>query len=345
MSIWTTIKEWCVKPATSQTVQWIDAGHVKPAFSEVPIKAEETYLRISVVEMVLSRSRDWFKDYQPTVQALTRLKFGNQTIELPSIAAADSSKYAPDHSVLSNFTLLSLVPFRGGSVELAAALIALPGDDRLANGIKALSNVAGLIGAPLSTALAIAGRVKESVEMLAGSGGLVHLAYQNTLTAQLGANQLRAGYLAVVAADPGFLTGRSLVVENDQLRLWDGALLYPLGQDSLLLRIEILPNRDDMRAFSDLEKLRATALQAFVKDGDEAGDRAFREAAAAIIVHPELINADRRTLITELKTDCDAYRGGAHGAGPGAPIRSWAELAEELPKGNDHAAVSLSEFV
>jgi len=353
MSIWTTISEWYNKAATPQLVGWIPPQHVRPALVEAPCTAEQCYLRISLVQMVLAQSRAWFKDYQPTVQALTRLKFGNHLVELPSIAAADPARFAPGNSVLTNYHLLDLVPFRGGSLELSLALIALPGSDKLANGIKALSNVAGLIAAPLSGVLTFAGKIKESADLLVGSGAEVHLAYHNTLgspPAAAGApapSHLRNGYIAIVCADPRVLGGATLVVDGEQLKLWDGApgsQAQPLlGYDYALLRFEVVASRDDLRAFSDLEKLREEAISAFTKFGDEAGDKAYREALMAIQSHPELINADRRVLAAELKADCDSYRGSAHGMLQ-QPRRSWDEFVGALAPATDHAAFQIAEF-
>lgn len=344
MSIWSTIKQWVNKPSRPLTLRWIEPNNVRPAYEVVSIKADETYIRISLVEMVLAQSRAWFKDIQPTVQALTRCKFADQIVELPRLAAVDGSQYVPDRSVLSNFRLLDLVPFRGNSIELSTALIAVPGDDKLANGIKALSNVASLVSAPLAGAIALADKIRESADFLVGSDAQVHLAYHNTFTAQLGDNQARCGYLAIVGAEPTALGAGVLVVDNGQLRLWENNAPRPVGSDYMLLRFEVLASRDDMRNFSDLEKKRAAAIDAFLKDGDEAGDRAYRVALAAILSHPDLTNADRRVLAAELKTECDALRGGAHGATGMEPL-SWDKFVERLPPGTDHAAVQIEDFL
>ncbi|HWO23988.1 MAG TPA: hypothetical protein VNO30_34835 [Kofleriaceae bacterium] len=345
MSIWSTIKEWCNKPATPCTLRWIEKNNVRPTYEEVPIKADETYIRISLVEMVLGQSRAWFKNIQPAVQALTQCKFADQLVELPSLAAADGGNYAPDRSVLSNYRLLDLVPFRGNSIELTAALLAVPGDDKLANGIKALSNVASLLSAPLAGALALAGKLRESAEVLVGGDDAqVHLAYHNTFTAQPGANQARCGYLAIVGAAPAALGDAVLVVDNDQLRIWANNAPRPVGSDYLLLRFEVLANRDDMRNFSDLATKRAAAIDAFLNHGDEAGDRAYRTALAAILSHPELTNADRRVLAQELKTECDALRGNPNNAIMIEPL-SWEKFVERLPPGTDHAAAQIEEFL
>lgn len=344
MSIWSKIKEWRDNPSRPCTLRWIENTHVRPPHDVVPLKADETYLRIWLVEMVLEQNRRWFQDLQPTVQAATRCRFGDQEIELPSLAAADKGRYVANGSVLSNYRLLDLVPFRGNTIEVSAALLAVPGDDKVANGIKALSNVASLISAPLAGAIALAGKLRESAEFLIGSGTEVQLAYHNTFTAQAGANQARSGYLAMIGVEPAALGAGELVVDNDQLRIWENNAPRPVPGDYILLRFEVLKNRDDLRAFSEIEKKRAAAIEAFLREGDEAGDRALRAALATILSHPELINADRRMLATELKAEVDALRSAGHKESD-MEMLPWAELVERMPKGNDNAAVQMEEFM
>jgi hypothetical protein len=311
----------------------------------VQIKADETYVRISLVEMVLGNSQQWFTALQPTVQALTRCRFGDQVVELPSLAAAEPGHYAPNRSVLSNFRLLDLIPFRGNSIELSAALIAVPGNNALGSAIKALANVASLVSAPLSSALALAGKVRESADVLVvGGGAQVHLAYHNTFTAQPGDSQLRAGYLALIGADPAALGGAVPVVLEGQLRLWANGAVHPVGGDYMLLRFEVLGHRDDLRNFSDIEKGRTAAIAAYLQDGSEAGDRAFRAALATILSHSELTNADRRVLAGELKTECEPLRGRGYEAF-GMEALPWADFVAKLPKGDDQAPVQLEEFL
>jgi hypothetical protein len=352
MSIWTSIIEWCNRPTVPRTLEWVGPDYVRPKADPPPpaATADNCYLRISLVEMFLTDSRRWFRDYQPSVSSLVRLKFGDRTIDIPSIAASSAGTYAAGASVFSNARLCALVPFRGGEVGVEVALLALPGDDRLGNGLKALANVAGLIAAPVSAALAVASKVKESVEMVVGTSAEVHLAYHNTFTADAGAAQLRDGYLVVANVERGSLAGLQLVVENDQLKLWNGQVASSVaGIDYMLLRFQILGSRDDKGAFSDIEKTRDAALTAFISatsDSERAeAERLYRAAIAVITTHPELINADRRALAKELFTECEPYRR----ASPterfaGSPPRSWDRFIDELEPSLDSAPVSLAEF-
>jgi hypothetical protein len=80
----------------------------------------------------------------------------------------------------------------------------------------------------------------------------------------------------VINADPNGFPIASLMVVEDQLHYWDGAAAQRLRDlDYILLRFEGFGHRDDLRAFSDLATLRKAALDAFIKDGDEAGDTAY----------------------------------------------------------------------
>ena len=345
MSIWTTISEWCNTPATPCAVQWIEKENVAPAYGETPAKADETYVRVSVVEMMLARSRAWFRDLQPSVQGLTRCKFGDQSIELPSLAAPDASKF-PDKAVLQNFRLLDLIVFRGNSIEITAALIAIAGDDKLAQGIAALANVASLLSAPISTALVAAGKVKDSIAMLAGDQSGVHLAYHNTFTAEPGASQLRCGYLAIVGAAPDALADAVPVVANDRLWLRTQTGTTPVGFDYLLLRFEVLPTRDDLQNFSDIASQRDQAIASVLHDPPDVADRVYRTALSTILLHRELTNGDRRVLATALKAELDGLRATLGTRSAFEPtVRTWTDVIGSLPSTRDHSPLKLDDFV
>lgn len=351
MSLWASVKEWCTRESLPRLVQRMDPKYVQPRTSDATAEADSSYLRIKMVEMVLAYDRKWFKDQQASVHALVKLRYANYTIDIPSVLAPNPTMYAPGASVFANSTVLPLTPFRGGEIDLEVALIAVPGDDRLAGGIKALSNVASLIGTPLSAALALAGKVKESAELLVGAGSQVHLAYRNTFNATPGATQLRDGYIVVANVQPGAFGQMALVVDNDQLRLWDGIQTRPItGVDYMLLRIEVLPQRDDLASFGDIESHRNGTITAFMtadtaeKKAD--AERSYRTALAAIRVHPELINSDRRRLTKELQVELEPYRSTTEAVRLAPPKRRrWSQFISELPEEIDNQPLSEAEFL
>ena len=352
MSLWSSIREWCVREATPRFVKRIEPAYVQPRTSGAQAVAGNCYLRVKMVQMVLAQDRRWFKDQQASVHSLVKLRYADRdAIEVPNILAANPALYAPGASVFTNSTILPLTPFRGGEVDLEIALVAVPGDDRLANGIKALSNVASLIATPLSGALAVAAKIKESGELLVGAGSQIHLAYRNTFNGDPGAAQLTDGYMAIVNAAAGSFGQLALVVDHDELRLWDNIQARPVhGVDYMLLRIEVLEKRDDLASFKDLEDRFNAAISAFITadagDKKANAERLYREALAAIQVHPELINADRRRLAQQLQSDLAPYRSADS---PAQLLRStrqrWSQFVATLPEESDNRDFFVEEFL
>lgn len=345
MKLWDRIVEFCNKSASPRIATPIPPNRVLPQREQITAVAEECYLRIFIAQMMLAESRSWFRDQQPSIQAKTQLSFGDNKIEIPMIAAADPARFATGNSVLENFRLLDLVPFRGGTLELDVALVALQGDDRLQRGIEALANVATLVAAPIGGALVLAGKVEQSVNTLVADHP-IRLAYHDAFTAQGGARPLQSGFIAIVAAAPADLGNDVLVFDHGKLCRWDGVSQNAaplLGFDYVVLEIAVLANRDDMRAFSDIAQLRKITLDAFGVS-DEAGNKALRTAITTLKLHPELINADRHTLIEELKKDCNDVRAGGLGATPEMK-RSWEELVEQMPAGRDHTPIREADYI
>jgi hypothetical protein len=280
---------------------------------------------------------------QPAVQGLCRLRFADREVEVARVAAPSHQGYADGKAVLQNYALLDLAPFRGGTVEVEAALVAMQGRDHLSAAIDVLAGFAGLVTTPLSLALSISREVKGSADKLFGQSGEVHLAYHNTFSDGAGTNQLRAGYVAIVLATPQQLDAAALSVKDNRLCIGDLPAATPLtGFDYLLLRFEQARARGDMEHFSDLDPLRQNAIDAAL-----AGDAVQLKAADAAFVskvlrHPELIDADRRRLIQKLRKELAEYQTGL-GSIP-KRIAGWRDFVASLPPASDPTPVTFEEF-
>jgi hypothetical protein len=140
--------------------------------------------------------------------------------------------------------------------------------------------------------------------------------------------------------DPAALGTRSLVVDNDRLKIWSGPgseAELVRDVDYMLMRVQVTDARDDIKSFSALEKLRAAMIDAYASSDEVGGDKAYRSTLAAIEVHPELIDADRNRLLTRLTSDRDQLRATkmAITRSPGG-VASWASFAADLPAEADH---------
>lgn len=351
MTIWQRLKSWFTDTSKPRVLQPIAPDRVfvtHPSAipsAAAPLAAGKSYVRIWLVELRLAKSRNWFKDYQPAVHVTTTLQFADKNIELAKIAGPSKEAFVGDRAVLRNYKLLDTVPFRGGTIEIDAALIGVKGEDHLAKAIAAVSGFADLLSGPVSMVLAVADKVKKSADLLFDEDGEIHLAHHNELGGSGGANLLAAGYVAVVGADATVTDWSQLFVRDDEL-WWGGG--NNVGRvtnfDYMLLRVESLATRDDLAAFTDIETLRDQAIAAYSNANTEEGDRVWRQLVATVASHPDLINADRRALLVSLKAEIDEYRKALLAATPPPAAASWTDLTKSVAAVDDHAPLSLADL-
>ncbi len=334
MSIGERLQSWFVKEGQRQVVRWLPDATPNVAV------AERSYVRVWLAEMFLGKSRRWFTDYQPAVHGQSKLTFADRSIELAKVAAPSAELYRNGGASLSNYILLDQVPFRGGTIEIETALVAMRGQDYLELAIGIAADTARLVAPPIGAALELASKVKTVIGRLFDAGGEIHLAYHNTFTAAAGANQLRGGYIAVVLADRKAISADRLAVHDDQLCIDREPLV---GYDHMLLRIEVTDERDDLHNFTDIANLRDAAIQAFVQGDLATGEAYLKFAIVKAVTHPELVNADRRRLAAALRDDTASYRAVARSAAKGAS--TWAELVANLPSARNNAPVTVDEVL
>src|SRR2546428_8691346 len=171
-----------------------------------PMLADQDYLRLWLTEMFLSDDRRWCRNVYPVVHSLVKLTFGGQSLELPYVGGPlniqEINVNNLSRAISLNHQLTTLVPFNGGTVELEAGLLALPGDDVVGGLLKILGDFAGLLIIPqLTAAVQIAQTVASGLEGLANpANGSLHVGLHQTFAAGSGANQLCSGYFAAILA-------------------------------------------------------------------------------------------------------------------------------------------------
>ncbi len=341
MSLWSKVKSWFEKDGVHYIAHAIPTARVDVGYDDTPVAADRGYLRVWLVDMFLASSRTWFQDWQPAVHGRVKLTFADQSVELTRLAAPSADKFRAGKSVLANYVLLDLVPFRGGTVEIEAGLLALKGVDRLGAAIRVVAGFADLVVPPLGKSLEIAGKVKEGITSLFDNADEVHLAAHNTFGGAGGGNQLRAGYLAVVRATDDELVRDELSIQNDKLCRGGKPLT---GFDYMLLRFEIAATRDDFQHFSDISALRAEAIAAYLGGDEPKGDALRASLMAKIVTHPDLINADRRALAKLVREELDELKGGGNAAAP-SQVPAWSALVASIRPTQDHSKVTLTEVL
>lgn len=280
---------------------------------DLPIRPREDYVRLWLTEMFLKKDRAWFSEWHPAVHALTRFQYGDGEVELPYIAGPlklpDMAEANVGRVLHLNHALTPLVPFNGGSLEVAAGLLAMKGRNDIAVLIGALGRFADLLQVPqLSTALDVAAPLASAVEDLLGAtDGALHLGLHQTFVADGGggANGLRAGYVAVVLADEGTLDPSELWVAEDRLRRGPSAAQSrPLdGFTYMLFRIERREERSSWSGLAAIDKPFREAAEAFQAGDPALGRTRMKQAIFAAAGSPDLTWPDRRRVATRLQEE------------------------------------------
>ncbi|NWN22975.1 hypothetical protein GY661_24310, partial [Escherichia coli] len=84
----------------------------------VNAQAEQHYVQLILGEMFLRRSGEWFTKRYPLVYSLIALHYGDQPkLEFANVSGKNRFEIKQadlDHSILRNYPLTPLLPFRGG---------------------------------------------------------------------------------------------------------------------------------------------------------------------------------------------------------------------------------------
>jgi len=305
----------------------IDPDHLTGARAKAnpPLRADESYFRLSISDIWLSHDFEWGSSVHAGVQSLVRIQAGGETKTVPAVAGPQTfdldSRERRGVATRTQF-LTQALPFRGGTIDTQIALLRIPGEDYLKSFMNVLGSFSELVGAPpLSTALKVATKVTDGLSAFAELGqATLHAGLQEAFTAQGTANELRPGYVAVIRTD-----GES-VLAND---LWIGQegdlRTGPRGRDPytqydyMVLHYETSRIRDDWAAIPEIDgPLDAARTQA--KLGKTTKAKQLVDAAIeAVMVSDDLVNEQKDRIVETLREIVRPPRpkskpGGARGA-------------------------------
>jgi len=277
MSFFQTVKRWAEQNSERYIYTRIPPIRTDVEISNMPLKPDESYFRIWLNEMHLANSREWFTEWYPAVQASVNLRFGGE-VPMTYSRIVRAPNEALTRGVLINYPLTELLPYRGGVVEVEAALMAFKGTsgtDYIGSALGLLENFGGLVSVPLGQAVQVAQAVNKGIDdLIAVADGRVHLSlHQALISGSNRSNSLREGFLAVILATPEQLDRTKLSVRENRL-LYDGGLLT--GYDYMLLQIESRSERDDWElSYIDNLMDKIANAYAFGKTGEA---KTFQEA-------------------------------------------------------------------
>lgn len=310
MGLWDNLTGWLSEDQHERVHVAIDPGRVDTSFTATPVAADEHYFRISVAQMFLQKKSTAFQEFYPAVHSVVRCTFAGQSVELPNVA--DPTKLLQQDGkgdwIARNFTLLPLMPFKGGEVRVVAGLYAVKGENRLKEFIGVLGGFAGLLAVPqLSAVLAVAQPLAAGIQALFGGGGGMHLGYQNTFVGKGSStgNVLQEGYIALIRLQSDSSLAKRLFVINGELH--EGAsrdALVPFERaDFMLLRIEVRTERDDWNELTSIASPRQAALSAIAEGMTAKAAALHKQSLVAALQAPEITGADRRRVIDLLNRE------------------------------------------
>jgi hypothetical protein len=292
----------------------IEAARTDTATAIVPMEAGKHYFRLWLAEMYLKDDVKWFQEWYPAVHSLVSFQFGSVKIDVPNIAGSlnlDKVSAANINKVVQmNYQMTTLMPFNGGVVEITAGLLAMKGGNYLNNFIGVMGEFASLLVVPqLSAALAVAAPVANGIQKLIGNAddGALQLGLHQAFSGAGGggANDLKSGYLLVVAAEDHELDRSRLWISGGKLQR--GASLAeskPLtGYTYMLFRVESRTERDDFLALTSIADPFNKAIDAAGQGDAEKGEAFIRAAVVAALQSPDLTRADRNRVARALKDE------------------------------------------
>jgi hypothetical protein len=287
MNIFDWLKNrWQAKSAAYTYVQF---GTNRTDLSEAvaatlkPHKAGENYFRLWLVGMSLADDRKWFTAWQPAVYTLLRFRFGDQEETITHVGGpsqlSESGFKEPAPGVLKNYATTALLPFNGGTVELEAGLLAMPGKNDVTALLGTLSEFSKLLAVPeLSTALNVTDALASGFSHLVGAGDTKPALrlHETFTTTEGGSNILRPGYFAIVDYPADSAESGRLYVKQDRLCIGDSIEQAKVlkGRNYMLFRIESAAERDDWESLSAIRLPFAEAIDllgqsSFERDPDK----------------------------------------------------------------------------
>ncbi len=316
MSLWQDFAEMFRRDSKKYQALFLPEYRVDVTYNGAAIKSGEAYCRIWLVEMRLARDVDWFKQRYPVVHAAIRFNYGGKSVTIPYLAepgylrelGADNL----DQVIQCNYPLTPLFPFNGGLVQLQAGLFSLVTSDPMGKFIKTMGRFSELLPVPeLSSVLKIAEPIYRGIEDLIGAGNSqLELGYQQTFSEKGGgSNDLKAGYFVAILAEENQISGNTLCVVNDSLKVSSSEQVtsfirdnQPLeGYNYMLFRIEKRTAQDweSLQSIKDLVNQAQDAV--FERKYEEVKNNLFPAIKTAIYRSADVAKSDRRIMVLKIK--------------------------------------------
>lgn len=327
--LWSRIREQFAKEAEHLVRVFI------PENGQVPLKPNDSYLRVSISEFFLANVKSWGSERVAVANGSVRLNWTGSrpqtfaTLVRPQVTTA--------RGVCEDYLLTEWLPYRGQPVELEAALYQVPGKNNLLTAVEIVCEFSSLVTPPVSAALAIADKVASGIEkVIEANAKNPVLVLHGTLRDA----DLRPGWLAVVRATEEELPPGTLGVDAAGRLTRAGTRLADF--DYVVLRIEGCREREDWRT-PDLDAAIAAAVYARDMGWRDEYRGRREEALGKIYLSADLTPPQRNQAAVMVKEELDQ-------AVPGAAAEGGMTIAEivarrGLPSRDSVATLTLEDLL
>lgn len=306
------------------------------AYDPAPVQPGTAYFQWWLQEMWLKVEREWLSHYFPLAYSVVTLRFGDDDIELPSSLGEFSLGAGQDFSnlrdaLLLNYEMTPPLPYNGGTVELAAAMVGVRSQEGLREIVGAVGELGKVLMVPqLSAVAAVAGPIAKTLDTVLGQGDRrfelgLHQSFKSDSE-----EELRAGYYIAAQWD-GQLDLNTLQVHEGRLVRANDPTVPVREFDYLLFRLETSGTRDDLDGLAEISTSIAEAEDAAQRDDMEEARSWLRKAKMSAWRSPDLTKADRKRLPGAIEAQFVDFLK-VHGlAGDGAGVdASSATLSERV---------------
>ncbi len=298
-------------------------------------KANQHYFRLWLKSMVLSSRTKWFRDFAPMVHSVVKLQYGNQpSVEIPHAAGRFTLKDVEagnlDRVVSRDHALTSLLPFRGGTVELTAGLFSVLQHDSMDAFLKTLGSFSSLLNVPaVSAALTVAAPLATGVQNLLGAGkNSLCVGLAQTFTGTGAGQPLADQYFAVFRAEDQVDVTRLQQVDGVLKQRNDGGELVAITDvDYMLFRVEVTETRDDFNSFPSIAEPLQAMQSLLIQGKSDDADNERRKTLIAVIESADLTEFDRRRIMRQVNEVFKEYRA-LGGSMPGFESDDFAKPAD-----------------
>jgi hypothetical protein len=275
--------------------------------SGILAQAEQHYVRLYFSELFLQKDQEWFTFRFPLGYSLIAHKYGDQAkVEFSNVAGKnkfDIQQARQDRSVLRNYAMTPLLPFRGGDIEVDCGLVSMEAGNLLESFAKTVGDIAGRLNVPQASAVVnVASSIAAGVQELLGAGKAKTVLYVHDMFT---GKSLISGYLLLASNPLRSFEGQTIWMTDDGIRVGPGRdALAPIDpQDFLVVFVECLDDRDDWQSLSAIGKPLDNAIQAKLSGKDDEAKLLLVQAKVAAMTSPDLTRRDGKRVVAAI----DAY--------------------------------------